>query len=73
MNTNHKQANNLRVLDPEAFRYEQHRHYAGEIILSDFHTGQSNGRIARKIMQAETIDDICRVNDLLRQKREAFQ
>ncbi|MGL5434274.1 MAG: hypothetical protein ACRDBO_02585 [Lachnospiraceae bacterium] len=72
MNTNNNPNHHLHVHDPEKARYEQHRHFAGELYLSDFQTGQPDGGITRRIVRAEAFDEICRINDQLRQLRRDF-
>lgn len=72
MNTRLTQTNTLRIRNPEAYRNEQHRCYAGELYLSDFQTVRPDGRIAKKILHAETFDDTCRINGLIRQYKEDF-
>lgn len=47
-------------------REELHRHYAGELYLSDFNGKHSPGNIANRILQAEQFDKTCQVNDWIR-------
>lgn len=70
MKTNTPPSHPVHVLNPEALRYERHRHYAGEIYLSDFSTGGPDGNQAKRILQAEIFDNTCRTLDLLRTRRE---